>query len=71
MVLHNGFDTGIRDLPNAALECGNNLSAWKDSDFVVSALRQEVDSGFMIGPFTQLPVEWNNFRVKPFGCGNT
>ena len=63
----NGFDTGIRALPVVKLECKNNLSARKDSAFVLTALRQEVASGFMLGPCNQLPSDWTNYRVSPLG----
>ena len=59
-----GFDTGMESLPSANLECKNNRSALKNSDFVDQALAEEVSKGYMAGPFDDPPFS-SSYRVSP------
>ena len=63
--IQQGFDTGIRHVPAGIFECQNLLSARKDSSFVTDTLKQEVESGHIVGPFTSPPFE--EYRVSPIG----
>lgn len=60
-----GFDPGLDSHPADSFQCRNLLSATKNSDFVASALADEVASGHIIGPLESLP--FNNFRISPIG----
>ena len=63
--LRHGFDTGVQELPKQSFECKNLRSAEADTDFVSSALLQEVAKGYMIGPF-EVPL-FPSYRVSPIG----
>lgn len=61
----NGFDTGISCRPDKTFECRNNKSARDDKQYVTEAIRQELASGFLKGPFEALP--FSVYRVSPLG----
>jgi hypothetical protein len=63
--LREGFNTGIDPLPTVSFECKNLLSARSQPDFVSTALLNEVEQGYMIGPFDQSP--FPVYRTNPVG----
>ena len=60
-----GFDTGIKDPPTHTYECKNLLSARTQPDYVTHAIQEEVENGYMLGPFDKLP--FSHYRVSPIG----
>jgi hypothetical protein len=63
--LRNGFHTGIQVLPRCASKGHNLRSARNFPDIVTNFLQEEVDNGFLIGPFSSSP--FSIFRVSPLG----
>ena len=49
--LKEGFDTGIKSIPQSPFICKNLNSALNDMDAVDLFLKKDVDKGFVIGPF--------------------
>ena len=63
--LKEGFDIGVKGTPTETYECRNLLSARQEQEFVKSALAQEVENGYLVGPHNSLP--FNLYRVSPIG----
>ena len=64
--LAEGFDTGVKATPNIkTFETENVLSARKDPETVTALLNNEVDKGYLIGPFITPP--FKTYRVSPIG----
>ena len=55
-----GFDMLISDLDTRSFECKNSLSARQNPDNVSNLLQQEIDTGFIRGPFVKPP--FKNYR---------
>ena len=63
--LRSGFHTGIKEVPTSTHE-GNNLrTARQFPDIVTKLLQEEVDQGFLIGPFDKSP--FTVCRISPLG----
>ncbi|XP_041963284.1 uncharacterized protein LOC121720877 [Alosa sapidissima] len=63
--LTHGFHPGVLARPTESFVCKNLQSAVKDPEVVTSLLSKEVESGFMIGPFTKPP--FPVYRINPIG----
>ncbi|VDI03029.1 Hypothetical predicted protein [Mytilus galloprovincialis] len=63
--LRNGFDMLVSDVNLPIYECKNSLTARKNPEVVTNLLQQEVDKGFLKGPFSQPP--FLSYRVSPLG----
>ena len=63
--LLNGFHPGISAMPTTSFICKNLLSAVRDPETVDQLLAKEIQSRFMIGPFSKPP--FAKFRVNPIG----
>ncbi|CAF4192315.1 unnamed protein product, partial [Rotaria sordida] len=63
--LREGFDTGISNIPNKPLECPNLRSARRDPENVTRLVAEELDKGFLIGPYNSPP--FVNYRINPIG----
>lgn len=60
-----GFHTGFVSLPLGTFECQNLRSSSTDMEAVDLLLQFELEKGFVIGPFSKLPLRiW---RVNPLG----
>ncbi|CAG2254632.1 unnamed protein product [Mytilus edulis] len=60
-----GFDTLVSILDLPTFECKNLLSAIRDPESVDMLLKQEIDKGYVKGPFSSPPFE--TYRVSPIG----
>lgn len=63
--LRCGFYTGFKNIPNNNFECKNLKSAIQYSNSVTELLQQEVDKGYLLGPFTDIP--FPHYRINPIG----
>jgi hypothetical protein len=63
--LQYGFDTGVSVLPTRSFECNNLKSAIADPEFVTESLKQDLENGYLIGPFATPP--FPIYRVSPIG----
>ncbi|CAF5143754.1 unnamed protein product, partial [Rotaria sp. Silwood1] len=63
--LREGFDTGISNIPNKPLECPNLRSARCDPKNVTRLVAEELNKGFLIGPYNSPP--FINYRINPIG----
>lgn len=63
--LYEGFHTGINPLPKTSLECKNLLSACRDPETVDLIVQEELQKGYLLGPFTKVP--FAVFRINPIG----
>ena len=61
----SGFDTGLSVLPKLSFECENLLSAKKDAITTTELIQTELDRGYLIGPFNNVPFE--TYRINPLG----
>ena len=62
--LTNGFDTGMQNLPTS-FQCKNLKSAINDPATVSSLIEAELEKGYLIGPYDEIPYE--HFRINPIG----
>lgn len=63
--LRNGFDTGIKCLPELSFECDNLLSAKKQSDSTSELIQTELNRGYVVGPYDTVP--FSIYRISPIG----
>lgn len=63
--LTNGFHTGINQMPDKTFICKNLLSTSKYPDDVTNLIDNELQKGYIIGPFTEPP--FDTFRISPIG----
>lgn len=63
--LEYGMLTGINPLPEKSLECKNLQSALREPDIVDQLLQQELNKGYLLGPFDKSP--FSVYRVNPIG----
>ena len=63
--LKDGFDPGISELPKETYVCRNNKSARKQPSDVDHLIENEVNKGYLLGPFKDSP--FGIFRVSPIG----
>ena len=63
--LRIGFHTGIQHIPKSIHEGQNLRSARKSPDIVSKVLSEEVEKGFLIGPFHSSP--FPVYRISPLG----
>ncbi|XP_060063754.1 uncharacterized protein LOC132544203 [Ylistrum balloti] len=63
--LRQGFDTGVRDIPETSLVCKNLLSARTQPDVVQELIDSELKKGFLAGPFETIP--FPVYRINPIG----
>lgn len=61
----NGFDTGLKILPQVSFECDNLLSAKKDPAATSELLQTELERGYILGPFASVPFE--TYRISSLG----
>ncbi|XP_071171222.1 uncharacterized protein [Mytilus edulis] len=61
----NGFDTMVSKTELPTVECKNLQSAFRNPDSVDIIIKQEVDKGYLVGPFKKLP--FDRYRVSPIG----
>ncbi|CAG2187298.1 unnamed protein product [Mytilus edulis] len=59
----NGFDTMVSKTELPTVECKNLQSAFRNPDSVDIIIKQEVDKGYLVGPFKKLP--FDRYRVSP------
>lgn len=67
--LTEGFHTGINPLPTIPLECKNLLSARQDPDTITQLIDDELNKGYLIGPFEEIPFEI--YRINPLGLAQS
>lgn len=60
-----GFDTKVSPLPQCTHESRNNRSATNNPESVSELITQEVEKGFVIGPYQVAP--FKIYRVSPLG----
>lgn len=63
--LQFGFHTGFQTIPETPFECKNLRSAEKHSECVGDLIQQEVNKGYLLGPFRDIP--FKNYRINPIG----
>ena len=63
--LRKGFHVEIQEIPDQSLQGDNLRSARKSPDVVSELLQEEVNNGFVIGPFDSSP--FPIYRVSPLG----
>lgn len=63
--LRHGFDTMVSTINLKTKECKNNLSAKLQPDCTLELINNEVQKGFMYGPFPCPPFQ--TYRVSPLG----
>ena len=63
--LKHGFHTDFKVLPTKPLECKNLLSARSQPQVTSKLIQDEVNKGFLAGPYSIMPFEI--FRVNPIG----
>jgi hypothetical protein len=63
--LTEGFDTGIQPLPTTSYTCKNAMTAQQNPAVVTKLLQDEVDKGYVIGPFDSPP--FPIYRISPIG----
>ncbi|XP_071153766.1 uncharacterized protein [Mytilus edulis] len=61
----NGFDTMVSKTELPTVECKNLQSAFRNPDSVDIIIKQEVDKGYLVGPFKKFP--FDRYRVSPIG----
>lgn len=57
--------TGISPLPDKSYECNNLQSAIKEPDVVDQLLQDELEKGYLLGPYLQPP--FPIYRINPIG----
>ena len=65
----NGFDTGLCKLPELSHECANLRSAKNQCDTTTQLLNVELERGYVIGPFDQIP--YDHYRISPLGVAES
>ena len=63
--LRYGFDTGLQSRPQVSFICKNLLTAQKDPAAVRELIQTELNKGFLLGPFEQIP--YHIYRINPVG----
>lgn len=63
--LTDGFHTGLYELPSRPYECKNLQSALQNPEAVDSAIADELQKGYIIGPFKVPP--FARYRISPVG----
>ena len=63
--LQSGFHTGFSDLPRDSFICKNLQSAVKDPSSVSALISTELQKGFLLGPFPDIPFQ--HYRINPVG----
>ena len=63
--LTDGFHTGNNDLPSESFECRNSLNARKQPEAVTQLINDELNKGFVVGPFNDPP--FHPYRINPLG----
>ena len=63
--LQSGFHTGIQQILKCTQQGENRRSARKDPDIVSKLLKEEVDNGFLLGPYSSSP--FPVYRISPLG----
>ena len=63
--LRDGFHTGICSSFLESYECKNLLTASKDPDTVSNIIKEEVEKGYLLGPFQEPP--FDSYRTSPVG----
>ncbi|XP_060070454.1 uncharacterized protein LOC132550409 [Ylistrum balloti] len=61
--LTHGFDTGLQHLPINSIVCKNLRSAISDPGSVSELLEKELNKGYLIGPFDNIP--YSRYRINP------
>lgn len=62
-----GFQIGLSQLPVKSHACKNLLSTRKEPETVADLLLQEVEKGYLMGPFHDIPSQFQVYRVNPLG----
>ncbi|XP_033730724.1 uncharacterized protein LOC117320169 [Pecten maximus] len=60
-----GFETGIKKLPENSIICRNLLSSRTQPEVTSTLVNKELDKGFLLGPFTDIP--YQQYRINPIG----
>lgn len=63
--LRTGFHTGFSELPRNPFWCRNLQSALKDKPSVSALIQKELQKGFLLGPFSDIP--FHHYRINPIG----
>ena len=63
--LQHGFHTGISTLPTQSFECKNLLSARRQPEVTEQLIQAEIDKGYLVGPFEEIPFPL--YRLNPVG----
>ena len=63
--MERGFSPMLDSVPTVSMERNNNLSARKAPAVVSKAIRQELDKGYILGPYQSPP--YKIYRVSPLG----
>ena len=63
--LEEGFHTGVTKSCLKSFESKNLLSARDDPDLVSTIIKDEINKGYLKGPFDLPP--YTNYRVSPIG----
>ena len=66
--LRHGFHTGVNALPTETYKCKNLRSCLKETDFISSAIEDELNKGYLIGPYTADTCPFPTIRINPIGC---
>lgn len=64
-----GFDTGLTKLPELSYECDNLLSAKQNPEITSELIATELERGYVIGPFDNIPFE--HYRISPLGVAES
>lgn len=67
--LTEGFHTGINPVPTIPLECKNLLSTRQDPDTITQLIDDELNKGYLIGPYEEIPFEI--YRINPIGLAQS
>lgn len=61
--ISEGFDTGIKFSSLSSYQCKNNLSARRDPEKTQELIENELQKGYLIGPFSESPFDL--YRINP------
>ena len=65
--LVNGFDTGVVELPSESYVCKNLRSCADHKDIVSTAIAEELEGGYLIGPYNTNTCPFPVYRINPIG----
>ena len=65
--LRNGFDTGVSELPTMSYKCKNLRSCAENRDYVTTSIADEIEKGYLIGPYDSDACPFPVFRINSIG----